>query len=235
MCGRPATWGARSCWRSGPRVDTGRLTAHLTRFARREEDREVIAKAMAAMERQFAISEKAAREPETVEVFEQLFKRALGAFDTPSLLRDKRILDIACGSHTSRAPSWRSPRSIRNGWRAVSPTPDGYTALFEPWFCRILSAMDARPVGIDIGDLGEEAFEHYQADLGRTGALDVLPSHSFDAVHDSRLFGSPEFTTRFPVREDALIIAREIVTQERRLLNNGGIVIHSDAYRLIRA
>jgi hypothetical protein len=138
-----------------------------------------------------------------------------------------RILDIACGSRSSRAPA---------GFPTASPvSPQGYTALFEPWFCRILFALGAKPVGIDIGDLNGEQFEHYEADVSRAGALDFLPQQSFDAVHDSRLFGSPEFTARFPDRADALRIAREIVHQEDRLLKRGGIVIHSDARRLSRA
>ena len=91
------------------------------------------------------------------------------------------------------------------------------------------------PSGSTLADSSEENFEHYRADLGRTGALDFLPAHSFDAVHDSRLFGSPEFTARFPYWADALRIAREIVKQEERLLREGGAIIHSDAHRLIVA
>ncbi len=209
--------------------------AHRTsrRLSRQEGDQAAIARAMAALENQFALSAKATREPETLEIFRQLFERALSAYGSVSGLSGKRILDIACGSRTSRAPSWRSRSRILSRWKTVSPSPDGYTALFEPWFCRILLALGARPVGIDKGDLSKESFEHYQADLGFIGALDFLPSRSFDAVHDSRLFGSPEFTTQFSDRHDALRIAREIVNQERRLLNDAGIVIHSDAQRLV--
>jgi hypothetical protein len=79
-----------------------------------------------------------------------------------------------------------------------------------------------------------ETFTHYHVDLGRLGALDFLPSHSFDAIQDSRLFGSPEFTAQFPNRTDRLSVAREIVTQEARLLRPGGLIIHSDAAALLR-
>ncbi len=34
---------------------------------------------------------------------------------------------------------------------------------------------------------------HYHVDLGVPGAMDFLPTASFDAIHESRLFGSPEF------------------------------------------
>jgi hypothetical protein len=93
--------------------------------------------------------------------------------------------------------------------------------------------MEAVPVGVDFGDLEHEVFEHYQVDLGRPGALDFLPEHSFDAVQDSRLFGSPEFTAQFPRQADRLKVAHEIRLQEHRLLAEHGIVIHSDAAALV--
>lgn len=113
------------------------------------------------------------------------------------------------------------------------PANQGYTTQFEPWLCRILLSLEAEPVGVDIGDLSGESFEHYNLDLGQAGALDFLPDASFDAAHDSRLFGSPEFTERFPDGADRLRIAREIRSQERRLLKPVGTLIHSDAKNLI--
>jgi hypothetical protein len=94
--------------------------------------------------------------------------------------------------------------------------------------------MGATPVGIDFGDLEGELFIHYQVDLGKMGALDFLPDHSFDAIQDSRLFGSPEFTAKFPRQADRLKVAQEIKRQEQRLLKIGGIIIHSDASGLLR-
>lgn len=113
------------------------------------------------------------------------------------------------------------------------PSPEGYTAQFEPWFCRLLLEFGAHPVGIDLGNLDGEVFEHYRVDLALPGALNFLPDHSFDAVHDSRLFGSPEFTAQFPNRDDRLKVAEEIWKQEQRLLKDNGIVIHSDARALM--
>ena len=110
----------------------------------------------------------------------------------------------------------------------------GYTAQFEPWFCRILFELGANPVRVDLGDLESEVFVHYRVDLGKIGALDLLPDHSFDAVQDSRLFGSPEFTAQFPNQADRLMIAQEIKRQEQRLLKKNGIVIHSDANAFLR-
>ena len=83
-------------------------------------------------------------------------------------------------------------------------------------------------MGVDIGDLDGEAFEHYYVNLGIPGALDFFPSHSFDALQDSRLFGSPEGTTLFPERSQRLKVAEEMKKQEQRLLKKDGIIIHSD-------
>jgi hypothetical protein len=97
----------------------------------------------------------------------------------------------------------------------------------------MLLALGAHPVGVDLGDLTGEAFTRYQVDLGKPGALDFLPDHSFDGVQDSRLFGSPEFTAQFPGRAERLAVAREIRRQEIRLLRADGVLIHSDAKELV--
>jgi SAM-dependent methyltransferase len=142
-------------------------------------------------------------------------------------LKDKRILDIACGSNTSKLPASLHLKTPF-GDMTIGAS-QGYTALFEPWFCRILFEVGTTPVGVDFGDLEQEAFIHYKVDLGKPGALDFLPEASFDAIQDSRLFGSPEFTSEFPKESDRLDVAHEIVKQEQRLLKPGGIIIHSDA------
>jgi len=135
--------------------------------------------------------------------------RLLDAFGSLSAIHGQAVLDIACGSKSSRSPE--------TGRR---------TAAFEPWMCRLLEALGARPVGIDIGDLDGETFVHHRVDLGVPGALDFLATGSFDAVHESRLFGSPEF--RAAHRRDTEPIRAEIHRQERRLLRPGGILVHSD-------
>jgi len=176
-----------------------------------------------SLEKSFELTEKIHREPETLEILVQLYERVVAAYRRLPLIEGKRILDIACGSRTSKAPS---------GVSRILPSEGGYTSLFEPWLCRILSSLGAKPVGIDLGDLEGESFEHYRLDLSKPGVLDFLPPRSFDAVHDSRLFGSPEFTSARPRRSEVLGIAREIVRQEARVLREGGIVIHSDAHEL---
>lgn len=167
------------------------------------------------------------------DIIKQMFGRLANSFAVLSDIQDKKILDIACGSNTSKAPA-SLYINTPFGEKRIGRASKGFTAQFEPWFCRILLELDANPVGIDFGDLDREFFAHYRADLGRIGALDFLPDRSFDALQDSRLFGSPEFTAQFPDQADRLKIAQEIKSQEQRLLKTDGIMIHSDADALLR-
>jgi hypothetical protein len=184
-----------------------------------------------ALDLRYDLSRKMAKNRGVEEVIGQMLARLAHSFASTAEIQGKAILDIPCGSNTSRAPA---PLSFATpfGRMRIGRPPRGYAAQFEPWFCRILVEFGARPVGVDLGSLEAEAFTHYRVDLGLEGALDFLPSKSFDAIQDSRLFGSPEFTAQFPNQADRVKVAREIVRQERRLLKTGGIIIHSDAAAL---
>ena len=185
------------------------------------------------LDEKYGLSSKLEREPGTAEIIVQMVGRISKAFGTLSAVQGKRILDIACGSNTSRAPS-SIYINTPFGEKRIGRATKGYTAQFEPWFCRILLELGANPVGVDFGDLEGEAFEHYRVDLGQKGALIFMPDHSFDGIQDSRLFGSPEFTAQFPNRADRRKVAQEIRRQEQRLLKANGIVIHSDAKKLLQ-
>jgi hypothetical protein len=198
------------------------------------EDRDLLAASLKALDDKYLLSQKIAREPGLEEIIKQLVGRIVRAYGSFTRLKGQRVLDIACGSTTSKAPSFVFVNTPFGEQRIPIPSIEGYTAQFEPWFCRILLELRADPVGLDLGNLDAETFEHYPVDLGKPGALDFLPAHSFDAVHDSRLFGSPEFTAQFPNQQDRLKIAAEIWRQEQRLLKPAGIVIHSDAANLVR-
>ena len=208
------------------------LIATLTSLAQDRGERDLIASTIAALDARYDLAQKMAKEPGVEEIIKQLLGRLAKAFGNLSTVKGTRILDIACGSITSKAPPSIYIDTPFGEKRISTADTEGYTAQFEPWFCRILLHMGARPVGIDFGDLDGEAFEHYRVDLGQIGALDFLPSRSFDAVQDSRLFGSPEFTAQFPDPADRLKVAAEIRRQERRLLKASGRVIHSDAEQL---
>ena len=196
------------------------------------QERGLLAKMVQALEDRYGLSAKIALEPGVADILDQMTGRLAGAFGNLSSLSGLKILDIACGSNSSRAPA-AVHVNTPFGRLTLGHPPKGYTALFEPWFCRMLLELGADPVGVDMGDLERETFTHHRADLGQPGALDFLPKHSFDALQDSRLFGSPEFTAQFPRSADRLQVAREIRRQEHRLLKINGITIHSDARDLV--
>jgi SAM-dependent methyltransferase len=181
----------------------------LTDLGRTPSDRELLDRALRELDLRHRLAPKIAAEPHLEAIMTEFVNRLMDAFGPLSAIRGQAVLDIACGSNSSR-----------------SPVTGRQTAEFEPWMCRLLLELGARPVGIDIGDLADEAFEHHRVDLGVPGALDFLATGSFDAVHESRLFGSPEF--RAAHRRASERIRREIHRQERRLLRPGGILIHSD-------
>jgi hypothetical protein len=191
------------------------------------QDRIQFAKIIQALDTRYDLYRKMAREPGVAQIIGQMTGRLARSFGKIENLKDKRIMDIACGSNTSKLPASLHLKTPF-GEMTISASK-GYTALFEPWFCRIIFELGTTPVGVDFGDLEQEAFIHYRVDLGKPGALDFLSAASFDAIQDSRLFGSPEFTDEFPNQPDRLNVAHEIAKQEQRLLKKGGIIIHSDA------
>jgi len=210
-----------------------RLIAKLNHLWKNEEDHILVANTIRVLDTRYDLNRKITKEPGVEEIIKQMFGRLANSFEKLSNIQNKRILDIACGSNTSKAPASLFIDTPFGG-KTVGRSSKGYTAQFEPWFCRMLFELGANPVGIDLGDLESEIFVHYRVDLGKLGALDFLPDRSFDAVQDSRLFGSPEFTAQFPNQGDRLKIAQEIKQQEQRLLIANGIVIHSDADALLR-
>lgn len=171
----------------------------------------LLARAIAGLDRRYALRRKLRREPELQAILDEFIGRLRAAYGSLAEVSGKRILDLASGSNSSRSP--------KTGRR---------TALFEPWFSRLLVELGAEPVAIDLGDLAGEPFEHHRLDLGRSGALDVLPDASFDGVQDSRLFGSPEFRAAYPGPAHRARVKAELRRQERRLLRPGGVLIHSD-------
>jgi hypothetical protein len=181
----------------------------LAALGRTDADRELLAQALAALEADDGLAAKLAAEPRVGEVVAQFIGRLSRAFGSLGAIEGQAVLDIACGSNSSSSPV--------TGLR---------TAAFEPWMCRLLAALGASPVGLDIGDLDGERFEHHFVDLGVPGAMDFLPTASFDAIHESRLFGSPEFRSTYGGEADR--VRAEITQQEGRLLKAGGVLIHRD-------
>ena len=209
------------------------LIANLNRLWTDEQDKIRLATTSHELDVRYNLGRKIANEPGVENIIQQMFGRLSEAFGKLSNIAGRKILDIACGSNTSKAPESLFI-DTPFGKKTIARTSSGYTVQFEPWFCRILFELNADVVGIDFGDLDHELFTHYQIDLGQIGALDFLEDHAFDAVQDSRLFGSPEFTAQFPDKADRLKIAWEIKHQEQRLLKGNGLIIHSDIDALLR-
>jgi hypothetical protein len=197
------------------------------------DDSALIAGVIGELDKNYQLADKIAAEPGLAQIMQEFVGRIVSAYESLSAMKGQRILDIACGSSTSKVPASIYVNSPLGEQMVQLTATDDYTAQFEPWFCRIVLALGAQPVGIDVGDMQGEAFEYYNADLGAKGALDFLPAKSFDAVQDSRLFGSPEFTAQFPDRSARIMVAAEIRRQEQRVLKPGGIVIHSDAREIV--
>src|SRR5712692_7943665 len=197
-------------------------------MSNKRRDALLIAQVLKALDENYCFAQKMAKEPGVKDIIQQFIGRIEHAFGSLAHVKGKRILDIACGSNTSKAPEFIFVNTLFGERTIRVADTSAYTAQFEPWFCRILLELGADPVGVDIGDLEGEAFEHYYVNLGIPGALDFLLSHSFDALQDSRLFGPPEFTAVFPERSQRLKVAEEMKKQELRLLKEKGIIIHSD-------
>jgi len=197
--------------RHEPTVVQSALRDRLASSASTATERELLSRAIEQLDDRYDLGRKTAREPELASILEEFIGRLRRAFGSLEGVRPKRILDIASGSNSSRSPA--------TGKR---------TALFEPWFARLLLELGAEPVALDGGNLDGERFEHHRVDLGGAGALDFVPDASFDGVQDSRLFGSPEFRKAYPRRRDHQRVKAEIARQERRVLKPDGVVIHSD-------
>jgi SAM-dependent methyltransferase len=137
-------------------------------------------------------------------------------YPNPSALHGLRVLDIGCGSSFNTAEV------------------DANRGLWSPWFLRACAELGANGVGIDIGDnYDEEPFTFYQVDLRQTGALDFLPSASFDFIHCTNLFNSPHLihNLRYGDTEQRKLMIEKILTQIRRLfVPGGGLYIETELH-----
>jgi hypothetical protein len=80
-----------------------RLGTKLNRLWKDERDHALIAKTIEALNTRYNLTEKMSKEPGVEEIIKQMFGRLANSFERLSNIRDKKILDIACGSNTSKA------------------------------------------------------------------------------------------------------------------------------------
>ncbi len=143
---------------------------------------------------------------------------------------DFKVLDLGCGSNETHDSQDEF-------------IPNRNQRRFEPWFCRALQECGGHPVGVDVNDNSQEAFEHHRLDLSDPHSLDIFPDHSFDEIRADSIKGSPtqkvlalkqagekdvswmdrrRFDSNWKAQEiyrtNAKAIANTIATQMRRLL-----------------
>lgn len=124
---------------------------------------------------------------------------------------DKVVLDLGCGSSTKGVP-----------WRETAP---------QPWLCRALHMMDARSIGIDIGELTGEEFEHYRANLLEDNPLSAIPDNSVDIVNMYYLITSPimDFVSNTDPKFQARVkeFREHIIPEVARVLKTDGVFLYS--------
>ncbi len=130
-----------------------RLIAVLSSLSNHPGDKALIGTTLTSLDEKYALSRKMDREAGLAEIIKQLVGRICQTYNPLSTLRGKRILDIAAGSNTSKSPSFVYVNTPFGEQQIHIPSPTGYTAQFEPWFCRMLLELGTHPVGIDLGNL----------------------------------------------------------------------------------
>lgn len=162
-------------------------------------------------------------------------------------LKGKRILDLGCGSiipgHANvlikeitqqknqgmseyNSPFYGELQRILpfDMLMNINFNTGEYNRTFEPWFDRVLVELGADPVGVDTGNLDGENFEHHNIDLTENGALDLFPDKSFDAIHSSLFFNSPQLQNNIG-REEITSLRSELLNQAKRLVKDNGKIM----------
>ena len=99
-------------------------------------------------------------------------------------VKGKSFLDLGCGSTSyGEHVGYDNHMNISDGKKNRD---------FEPWIPRALHELGVHVIGIDIGSLDREEFEHYSLDLLKENALSVIPDHSIDHVYSKLLYSSPQ-------------------------------------------
>lgn len=147
-------------------------------------------------------------------------------------VKGKRILDLGCGSNYGSFDS--------DVFNKLASEKGEVGRTFEPWLCRALLELGADPVGIDIGNLEDEKFENYQIDLSKKGALDFLPSKSFDGISMRVFLDSPQLENMVGNRsskqkdegyfDNIKDVQEELLGQIDRLLKEDGKRINEDSW-----
>ncbi len=138
-------------------------------------------------------------------------------------LKNKKILDIACGS------------------KSAELNPIGKRKYdYEPWLCRALHKLGAKAVGVDIGSNHGEEFEFHQTDLSEEGALgrifDSSRDSSFDVINSTNFLGNVSPLLLYMTNTDERNrMKTKIFGEALRLLKEDGYFLHEfDVYMKVR-
>src|SRR5690242_18393741 len=112
--------------------DMDGLIASLGNLSNNPRDALLMTQVLKALDVKYRLAEKIAQEPGVKDIIQQFIGRIERAFGSLANVKGKRILDIACGSNTSKAPESFfvdtpfGQRTIKSADTSI------YTAQFEP-------------------------------------------------------------------------------------------------------
>ena len=124
-------------------------------------------------------------------------------------LSGKTILDLGCGYNPSEEEK----------------SKPSYDRIFEPWLCRALHHLNVKVIGIDLGDLDGELFEHYQLDLSHQDLPRTLQDNPVDLAHSYQMFVSPETS---PSTGKSAALKRRLIPQLEQVVKEEGSFIYFD-------
>jgi len=161
------------------------------------------------------------------------FSKTMACLDYKVL--HQKILDLGCGAIGNTIESRE------------------YPGEYEPWLCRALWSMrneslaicnykpeETQIMGIDVGDLSEEKFQHKNLNLLEENVLiDNFEKNYFDLINASMLFNSPELEKRVTGRnskddackETSKRLKKILLPQIKALLKPEGIFLYQGAGR----
>ena len=82
-----------------------RLLAKLNHLWKEEQDHILVTNILRTLDTRYNLNRKIRKEPGVEDIVTQMFGRLANSFEKLSAIRNKKILDIACGSNTSKAPT----------------------------------------------------------------------------------------------------------------------------------
>jgi len=132
-------------------------------------------------------------------------------------IKGKRILDLGCGNLEKNEESGYD--NLRCSFHD--------DLRFAPTLCRALYTLGADVVGVDLGSLEGEPYEHYRKNLLSSNSLDMLGDFSFDLVHSFGVYTSPYLRklTRRGDEESFAMVSHTLRPQLERILKPEGILL----------